>query len=99
MNKRTPEQWRKLFAAHQASGLNQAQFCKEHKLCPKYFSLRRRQLNAPSPPATKHTTPLIQVQPPRPASYMGVSLHYQGIEIRLPQADPQFIANVVKQLA
>ena len=43
MIKGAPEQWQELFAAHQASGLSQAQFCKERKLCPKYFSLRRRQ--------------------------------------------------------
>ena len=98
MNKRTPEQWRGLFAAHQASGLSQAQFCKEHKLCPKYFSLRRRQFNASAGPA-KPDSPLIQLQPPRSPSYTGVSVHYQGIEIRLTQADPQFIASVVKQLA
>lgn len=98
MNKRTPEQWHKLFTAHQASGLSQAQFCKEHNLCPKHFSLRRRQLNTSSPPTTKPTTPLIQVQPPQSPPYTGVSLHYQGIESRLAQADPQFIASVVKQL-
>ena len=98
MNKRTPEQWHSLFAAHQASGLSQAQFCKEQRLCPKYFSLRRRQLNASWVSTEKPKTPLIQVQPPRSSSYTGVSLHYQGIEIRLPQTDSQFIVDVVKQL-
>ena len=95
MIKRTPEQWHQLFAAHQTSGLSQAQFCKEHKLCPKYFSLRRRQLNDGS---TKRNTQLIQVQPPRTPLHSCVSLHYQGIEIRLAQANPQFVASVVKQL-
>jgi len=98
MNKRTPDQWQALFTAHQTSGLSQAQFCKREGLCPKYFSLRRRQLNETQYSA-KPNTPLIQVHPPQAPSYTGVSLHYQGIEIQLAQADPQFIASVVKQLA
>ena len=99
MIKRTPEQWRELFAAHQASGLSQAQFCKREGLCPKHFSLRRRQLNTPVRATTKPTSPLIKVQPPHVSTHIGVSLHYRGIEIRITQADPAFIANIVKQLA
>ena len=44
MTRRTPEQWRELFAEHQASGLTQAQFCRQKGFCPKYFGLRRKQL-------------------------------------------------------
>ena len=97
MMRRTPEQWHELFTAQKASGLNQAQFCKEHKLCPKYFSLRRRQLRSHSG-QVKATPALIQVQPPRVQLTAGVSLHYQGIEIHFGQSDPQFIASLVKQL-
>ena len=98
MIKRTPEQWRKLFLDHQASGLSQAQFCKQHKLCPKYFSLRRRQLNGKdSQPKT--LSPMIKVQRPVPQPPSSVSLHYQGIEVRFAHADPHLIAHVVKQLA
>lgn len=98
MNKRTTAQWRELFAAYQASGLSQARFCKEHNLCPKYFSLRRRQLNASE--ATKPGTRLIQVQPPKLAADTGVSLHYQGMELRFGQEpDATLIAGVMRQLA
>ena len=98
MNKRTPDQWQALFTAYQASGLSQAQFCKRERLCPKYFSLRRRQLNE-SQHSAKLNRPLIQVQAPQTPSHIGVSLHYQGIEIRLAHAYPQLIAKVMKQLA
>lgn len=44
MIKRSREQWLSLFEGQAKSGLNQARFCKERGLCPKYFSVRRRQL-------------------------------------------------------
>ena len=74
MNKRTPEQWQTLFAAQQASGLSQAQFCKREGLCSKYFSLRRRQLKEASL-ASQSDTPLIQLQPPAPSVRGSVSVH------------------------
>lgn len=92
MSKRTPEQWHKLFAAQTASGLSQRQFCKEHQLCPKHFSLRRRQLIV-KPPSS-----LIKVQPPRAPSSSSISLHYQGIEIRFTHTTPTIIASIAKQL-
>ena len=49
MVRRTKRQWRDIFEAHQDSGLNVAQFCREHKLNAKYFSLRKRQLSAGEP--------------------------------------------------
>ena len=98
MNKRTPEQWHQLFATWKASGLSQARFCKEHQLCPKYFSLRRRQLTDRAMPA-KVPTGLVKVQPPVASSIPAVSLQYQGMEIRFYQADADTIANIVKQLA
>ena len=42
--RRSKEEWRRLFAEHESSGLTAAAFCREHSLCPKYFSLRKRQL-------------------------------------------------------
>jgi hypothetical protein len=44
MRKRSEEQWRALFLQQEASGLSAAEFCNQHDLCPKYFSLRRKQL-------------------------------------------------------
>jgi hypothetical protein len=80
MNKCNPEQWQALFGAQQASGLSQKQFCKEHKLCAKYFSLRRRQL-ADIEELSKTPSPLIKVQRSTPLPTLTVSLHYQNIEV------------------
>lgn len=44
--KRTSEQWLALFSAHAQSGQPAAVFCREQGVCPKYFSLRRRQLSS-----------------------------------------------------
>jgi hypothetical protein len=44
MKKRTREQWQELLVQQEASGLSAAAFCQQHDLCPKYFSLRRKQL-------------------------------------------------------
>ena len=44
MNKRSTAEWFDLFEQHSNSGLSAAAFCREHGLCPKYFSLRRKQL-------------------------------------------------------
>ncbi|ODS22540.1 hypothetical protein AB835_13565 [Candidatus Endobugula sertula] len=98
MVKRTPEQWQALFASHKTSGLSQAQCCKEHKLCPKYFSLRRRQL-AGREGQPKVTSSLIKVQRPVAPPVSSVSILYQGIEIRFAQVHPDIIVNVVKRLA
>ena len=44
MKRRSQAQWRALFQAQQISGRSAAAFCREQRICPKYFSLRRRQL-------------------------------------------------------
>ena len=98
MIKRTPEQWRALFAAQKTSGLNQAQFCKREGLCPKHFSLRRKQLLTTNVSATT-PAPFVKAQPPITASRGQVSVYYQGIELRLQQADVHFIVSLMKQLA
>ena len=49
MKKRTKAQWLELIQQQQASGQTQAQFCREHGVCPRYFSLRKKQLSRKSP--------------------------------------------------
>jgi len=98
VTKRTPEQWQALFAEHQASGLSQAQFCKQQGLCPKYFSVRRKQLLVPRAQATP-PKPFIQAQAPIVKPNASVSIYYQGEEIRLHQVDVNLIVAVIKKLA
>lgn len=44
MKRPTKEQWQELFALHETSDVSAAEFCQQNDLCPKYFSLRRKQL-------------------------------------------------------
>ncbi|MFN2309629.1 MAG: IS66 family insertion sequence element accessory protein TnpB [Gammaproteobacteria bacterium] len=44
MKRRSQAQWRALFQQQQSSRQTAAAFCRARGICPKYFSLRRRQL-------------------------------------------------------
>jgi len=48
MNRRTKSDWQALFTEHEQSGLTAVAFCSERNINPKYFSLRRRQLQTKS---------------------------------------------------
>lgn len=97
MTTRSVAQWQALFAAHRQSGLSQARFCKQQGLCPKYFSLRRKQLSGDRKQAVP-VTDFIRVQKPSDVPSI-VSLHYQGMTLRFASVDTGVIAEVMKQLA
>jgi len=44
MIKRNEQEWRALFAQQAASGISAQQFCKANGICPKHFSVRKKQL-------------------------------------------------------
>ncbi len=48
----TKEQWQALIQAQTTSGLLATEFCKQHDLNDKYFSLRKQQLRQPPPEPT-----------------------------------------------
>lgn len=50
MKRRTKSEWMSLLAEFEASGQSQAAFCEERAINPNYFSLRRSQLKAETPP-------------------------------------------------
>lgn len=58
MNKRSTTDWLDLFEQQNHSSLSAAAFCREQGLCPKYSSLRRKQLRGESSSAVpiKHKT-------------------------------------------
>jgi len=99
MKKRNESEWRALFAAHEESRLTAAAFCREHGLCPKYFSLRKRQFGW-HPGAGK--SPFVAVQKPlidpRPVTGGDIRLRYQGIEILIPATSPQLAVEVIRGL-
>lgn len=45
MTRRSQAQWRELFREQELGDLNAAAFCRARGVCPKYFSLRKRQLS------------------------------------------------------
>ena len=50
MPRRTQSEWLALFESHTQSGLTATDFCKQHQINHKYFSLRKKQLlEEPSP--------------------------------------------------
>jgi len=102
--KRTEPEWRTLFAEHAASGLSAAAYCRQHQLCPKYFSLRRRQLGwvndidqSQSPDkSSEHTFVQASLSPaPTPA----IEITHQSLTLRLPPSmSADWVAALVKQL-
>jgi hypothetical protein len=102
MTKRTTAQWQALFSNHYTSGLTAAVFCRQHKLCPKYFSLRKRQLQWGPPKAVPAAqTPSAFV----PAKAIAtrpqyIKLTWQSVQLSLPGNVPvQWLAQLVKALA
>lgn len=58
---RSGEEWRALFEAQARSGMTAAAFCRERGLCPKYFSLRRKQLGSAAPGSV--ASPFVRIEP------------------------------------
>jgi len=99
MKKRNESEWRALFAAHEESSLTAAVFCREHGLCPKYFSLRKRQLGwHPG----KGKSPFVVVQKRQTerqtVTDADIRLRYQGMEILIPATSPQLAVEVIRGL-
>lgn len=44
MKRRSKEEWQELILRQVESGLSAQQFCRNHDVCPKYFSIRKKQL-------------------------------------------------------
>jgi hypothetical protein len=44
MPRKTAADWQAVIEAQQASGLNAAEYCRQHHINPKYFSHRKQRL-------------------------------------------------------
>lgn len=103
MIKRTPEQWQSLFSAHKTGGLSASAFCKEHNLCPKYFSLRRRQLGDVHP-RVSHQKAFVKAVPSKPAqrtvTHEQIQLHGHFGVLSFPASiSTSWLASFVKALS
>ena len=83
MIKRSTKQWHTLFAEQAKSGLSAASFCRERHLCPKYFSLRRKQLLGEKPSSGKQPAAFVQVRPSVSTGKLTscVRLRYRAVEL------------------
>lgn len=61
MVRRSAVEWWALFEAQARSGMTAAEFCREHGVCPKYFSLRKKALGRGNAVATP--SPFVRIEP------------------------------------
>jgi hypothetical protein len=97
MQTRTLEEWRTLFAEQAASGLSARQFCAQRSLCPKYFSLRRRQLSDMAPAAFVRVQKVVPVAVPE--TITTVVLHHGRSEMELRAISPEWLSRLLVALA
>lgn len=104
MTRRSTEQWQALFKQHDDSGLKASEFCRTNKLCPRYFSKRKKDLGWSTPAKTsiKPYPKLVKVERPKPktaAPIHTIALQLNDISLVLPATQPpQWIAYLVKAL-
>ena len=101
MVRRSKEDWAALLQAQKASGLNQTQFCQEHGLNPKYFSLRKKQILGMPALDDKHSNfvRLRRVSKVDKVSTTPIIVRFQSVELELPAATAPFIAELIQCLA
>lgn len=97
MHKRTREEWQALLAEHAASGLSARQFCVQHRLCPKYFSLRRRHLSDRTPSTFVRLQKTASVATPDTAA-MALLRHGRS-EVELRAVSPEWLSRLLAALA
>ncbi len=97
MQTRTLEEWQALFAEQAASGLSARRFCEQRQLCPKYFSLRRRQLTNAASSAfvrVQKTAPVAV-----PETIATVVLRHGRSIIELRAVSPEWLSRLLVALA
>lgn len=101
MTRRSQAQWHELFLEHDASGLNAAAFCRARGVCPKYFSLRKRQLSGgASTDAPAVVSAFVPVAVQRSVEVMAVEVRLgAALSLRVPLAvSPRWLVEVLHGL-
>ncbi len=102
MQRRDRAQWQALFVEQEASGLSAQQFCRDKKLCAKYFSLRKRQLVCAPVSAFVRAQLRSAVVPVIPPAQIALSLSVRHRDCVLQFShlpDPVFLARLMSALA
>ena len=102
MKRRSQEVWHALFQEQATSGLTAAAFCHQQGVCPKYFSLRRRQLLGESVRKAARTVVSAFIPVALPGSGEAATLELRlgpTLQLRVPTSvSPQWLANVLRAL-
>lgn len=97
MAKRSQQQWFELFKTHEQSGVSAAEFCRQHQLCAKYFSLRKRQLGWEKP-AEKALLPVV-IESKGSGSMNTLQLTLGDTVLSIPRAvSPHWLSQLIKAL-
>ncbi|MCU7893411.1 MAG: IS66 family insertion sequence element accessory protein TnpB [Candidatus Thiodiazotropha sp. (ex Ustalcina ferruginea)] len=102
MAKGTQAEWMTLFSQQHTSGLSAAAFCRQHKLCPKYFSLRKKQLQWRFPKSgvvRRAAVPVFIPARVTQPTLQPLQLRWQSVELTLPTGLPaQWLSQLMKAL-
>jgi hypothetical protein len=102
MKRRSKEEWQELIWRQAESGLSAQQFCRGNDVCPKYFSIRKKQLGLRQSAFvpilhSKPSTPEISAPTLKSASLVmhhgGCCLHFEVMP------DSTWLAQLVRGLA
>ena len=97
MTKRSQQQWFELFDAHEQSGLSAAEFCRQHQLCAKYFSLRKRQLGW-TVPSIRALLP-VMIESEERGSLNTLQLTWGDTVLSLPpDISPRWLSQLIRTL-
>ncbi len=97
MKRRTQAQWLNLFSEHESSGLKAIEFCKEHGLCPNYFSKRKTQLLTEQKPTEDSTFVPVKLNTAQSSSQL--ELQYEKAIIKIPiTIDARWLAKFIQAL-
>lgn len=100
--RRSKEDWQELILLQTESGLSAQQFCRNHDVCPKYFSIRKKQLGLRSSAfvpvlPSKRSVPEIPAPTLKSASFIlrhgECCLHFETMP------DSTWLAQLVRELA
>lgn len=100
--RRSKEEWQELIFRQAESGLSAQQFCRNNDVCPKYFSIRKKQLGLRQSAfvpvlQSKRTTPEVAATTLKPESLVlrhgGCCLHFEATP------DLTWLAQLMKELA
>lgn len=100
MIKRSVEQWALLFSEQESSGLSARQFCLQRKVCPRHFSLRKKQLHEASLlPLLPRFVRVQKATVVDPLAMGRVVLRHGRSELELYAISPEWLSRLLVALA